>query len=91
MDANKKQVGGEHYRNKAVQPWDAMEAWLTPAEFLGFLRGNAVKYLARCNDKGGVEDVRKAKHYLEKWLEVAEAEDAKPLWPYIDPLGVRRG
>ena len=64
------QVGGDHYRSKAVQPWEAMAAWMTPEEFAGFLRGNVIKYVARCNDKGGIEDLRKARHYLDKLIEV---------------------
>jgi hypothetical protein len=68
--ASDKQVGGTHYRTKSIQPWDAMESWMSREEFVGFLRGNALKYLARCNDKGGVEDVKKAQHYIEKLLEV---------------------
>ena len=64
------QVGGNHYKDKAVQPWTAMEAWMSKEEFAGFLRGNAIKYLARCNDKGGIEDVKKAQHYIAKLLEV---------------------
>ena len=58
-----------HY-NKAIQPWDAMKAWMTQEQYKGFLRGNAIKYLARCDDKGGVEDLRKAMHYLEKLIEL---------------------
>lgn len=73
MSASKKQVGGEHYRSKTIQPWDAMEAWMTTEEFVGFLRGNAIKYIARAPDKGGLDDIRKAVHYLEKLLEVGEA------------------
>ncbi len=69
--ANDRQVGGTHYKDKAIQPWDAMEQWMTPEEFRGFLRGNAIKYLARTNDKGGTVDLRKAQHYLEKLLEVS--------------------
>lgn len=68
--ANDYQVGGSHYANKVVQPWDAMEAWMSPEQFAGFLRGNAIKYVARYQDKGGKEDIRKAIHYLEKLLEV---------------------
>lgn len=70
--ANDSQIGGEHYRSKAVQPWDAMQAWMSPQQFIGFLRGNAIKYLARCDDKGGIEDLRKARHYLDKLIEVSE-------------------
>lgn len=40
-----------------------LEAWLTPDEFIGFLKGNVIKYLARSRQKGGVEDVRKAEWY----------------------------
>lgn len=67
------QIGGEHYTSKRIQPWDAMEAWMTHEEFTGFLRGNAIKYLARCNDKGGIEDVLKARHYINKLIEVMNA------------------
>lgn len=67
-----RQIGGDHYRTKAVQPWDAMRAWMTPEQFRGFLRGNAIKYLARCDDKGGVEDLKKAAHYLEKLIQEME-------------------
>lgn len=72
MAANDIQIGGGHYRDKKIQPWDAMEAWFTPQEYIGFLRGNAIKYLARANDKGGLEDYKKAQHYLEKLIEVKE-------------------
>jgi hypothetical protein len=72
MSANDKQIGGSHYVTKAVQPWDAMQAWMPADQFLGFLRGNAIKYLARCGDKGGIEDLRKARHYLDKLIETME-------------------
>lgn len=63
------QVGGDHYRSKAVQPWAAMEAWMSPEQFAGYLRGNVIKYVARCDDKGGLEDLKKARHYLDKLIE----------------------
>lgn len=71
VGASGTQVGGSHYVDKAVQPWDAMQAWMTPEQFKGFLRGNAIKYLARCDDKGGVQDLEKARHYLDKLIEVS--------------------
>ena len=70
MSARDSQVGGDHYAAKPIQPWDAMRAWMTPEQFEGFLRGNAIKYLARYPDKGGVEDLRKARHYLDALIEV---------------------
>jgi len=68
------QVGGDHYRNMGVQPWVAMESWMTPEQFAGFLRGNAIKYLARCDVKGGLEDVKKARHYIDKMIEVMNGQ-----------------
>lgn len=68
--ANKIQVGGTHYKDRTIQPWEAMESWLSHEEFIGYLRGNVVKYLARCNEKGGVDDLKKAQHYLGKLIEL---------------------
>jgi len=62
-DPNAVQIGGNHYKSLTVQPWDAMESWLTPEEFRGFLKGNAVKYLARTKN---ADDLLKAQHYLLK-------------------------
>jgi hypothetical protein len=66
------QVGGQHYLSKTVQPWAAMESWLSHEEFIGYLRGNVVKYLARCNEKGGLDDLKKAQHYLSKLIELLQ-------------------
>tara|TARA_R110000823_G_scaffold312839_1_gene439893 strand:+ start:390 stop:596 length:207 start_codon:yes stop_codon:yes gene_type:complete len=68
MESNVKQIGGEHYL-KAIQPWDYIVA-----NDLGFLEGNIVKYITRYKEKGGVVDLQKAKHYLEKLIEL---EDCK--------------
>lgn len=71
-----KQVGGDHYSKLGVQPWDAMESWLSRDQFIGFLLGSAIAYLGRFNattqGKGGRQDIEKAKHYLEKLLEVTD-------------------
>ena len=68
--ANEYQLGGAHYTNKDIQPWEAMEAWMTEEQFKGFLMGNVIKYIARFQDKGGVLDLQKCKHYLDKLIEV---------------------
>jgi len=70
MSANETQVGGTHYTTKSIQPWEAMQAWMSEDEFCGFLRGNCLKYLVRYKEKGGVEDLRKARHYLDKLIEM---------------------
>lgn len=70
MSANDTQIGGDHYKSKTIQPWDAMAAWFNVDEFRGFLRGNAIKYVARAGAKGdALEDLRKARHYLDKLIE----------------------
>ena len=70
MNPNEMQVGGAHYTSKLIQPWEAMEAWMTEDQFKGFLKGNVIKYLARCDDKGGKIDLEKAKHYLDKLIDM---------------------
>jgi len=69
MSANDEQHGGTHYKVKAIQPWDYIVA-----NKLGFLEGNAIKYLTRWRDKGGVEDLKKAQHYIQKLIEVESAK-----------------
>ena len=73
MSANEIQVGGDHYQSKKIQPWEAMEAWMSPEQFEGFLRGNVIKYIARYKDKDGLKDVQKARHYLDKLIECLES------------------
>lgn len=72
FSARDRQVGGDHYQNMGVQPWDAMQAWMTAEQFEGFLRGNVIKYIARYDSKGGLEDLRKAQHYLGALIELVE-------------------
>jgi hypothetical protein len=43
---------------------------------LGYLEGNVVKYVSRWKQKGGVDDLRKAMHYLEKLIEVSLNEES---------------
>jgi hypothetical protein len=50
-----------------------LEAWLTPQEFHGFLRGNVLKYEARAKDKGGIEDYEKAAWYQTRLVQHAKA------------------
>jgi hypothetical protein len=66
--ANERQPGGMHYiKYGNLQPWD-----VTARFGLGFFDGNAVKYLLRWKDKGGVEDLEKAKHYIDKLIELVK-------------------
>ena len=64
-DQNAIQYGGTHYKVLAIEPWDYVAA-----NNLGFFEGNAIKYLTRWRDRGGVEDLKKAKHYIDKLIEL---------------------
>lgn len=57
------QVAGTHYQ-RAIQPWDIISEWE-----LDFWEGNVLKYLLRWKHKDGVQDLQKAKHYLEYLIE----------------------
>jgi hypothetical protein len=59
-DALKKQEGGTHYKKFRIQPAEFIHANSIP-----YLEGAAIKYLCRHQDKGGVTDLLKAKHYID--------------------------
>jgi hypothetical protein len=65
--ANNVQIGGDHYKSKSIQPWDYIAA-----NHLGYFEGNIVKYVSRWRDKGGLADLLKARHYLDKLIELEE-------------------
>ena len=58
------QIGGDHYKHCAIQPYDFIEA-----NHLNFAEGSVIKYLMRHRKKGGVEDLKKAKHYIDLIIE----------------------
>lgn len=68
--ADDTQIGGSHYKDMAVQPWEVMEQVLTSEEFEGFLKGNIIKYAMRQGKKADSDDANKALHYLQKLKEV---------------------
>lgn len=74
---NDKQIGGNHYTTKAIQPWEVIER-----NQMGFFDGNALKYIMRYKDKGGVEDLRKAVHYIEKLIQMEVTVVGKSWLPY---------
>jgi Protein of unknwon function (DUF3310) len=93
-EADKRQVSGDHYKTMSVQPWTLMEAILTREEFIGFLKGNAIKYGMRQGRKEGSDDGGKAQHYLQKLREVQEPRLGRRGHPElvqrkcdVDPLG----
>ena len=67
MDSLKKQIGGDHYHNRTIQPIEYILA-----NDMNFCEGCVIKYVTRWREKGGVEDLRKAMHYLQFLIEDQE-------------------
>ena len=64
-----RQVGGDHYKKLAVQPWDVVDTWPIEQQ-IGYYRGGALKYVMRMGSKDeSVQEVSKGLHYLEKLIE----------------------
>lgn len=59
-----------HYTSTKIETQDK----LTPEAFEGFCVGNVLKYLTRYRQKNGVEDLKKARWYLDKIIGVKEGE-----------------
>lgn len=69
-DALKHQEGGDHYKDLKIQPVEYIFANNIP-----FCEGNAIKYLTRWRSKGGVEDLKKAKHFIDLLTELEEKNE----------------
>ncbi len=67
-DVLNRQVGGEHYKDKMIQPITYILA-----NNLDFCEGSIVKYITRWRSKGGVEDLEKIKHYVDFLIEDARS------------------
>lgn len=61
-----------HYNKGGVECISAIQASMTDEAFAGYCKGNVMKYIFRYEDKGGVEDLRKAAVYLGWLIETAE-------------------
>ena len=57
-----------HYAGDGMQVIDAIKAFFGEREYVGFLWGNVVKYVLRYRKKGGVEDLEKARWYLNRLI-----------------------
>ncbi|CUU75247.1 DUF3310 domain-containing protein [Campylobacter hyointestinalis] len=68
--AHSYQIGGNHYQKMVIQPID----FIIQNE-LSFPVGSAVKYLCRYKEKGGVEDLKKARHYIDFLIEEEECKN----------------
>ena len=67
--SNKKQIGGNHYLKYKIQPIDFILQ-----NQLDFCQGCVIKYILRFKEKGGVQDLLKAKHYIELLIESSKSK-----------------
>jgi hypothetical protein len=68
IDPNSRQVGGTHYKSD-IQHWDFV--W---ANDLNYFEGQITKYVIRARKKNGLQDLEKARHFLDKYIELLSAE-----------------
>ena len=62
-----------HYNKGGVECIDAIRGSMGAEAFRGFLKGNVMKYVFRYEAKNGLEDLRKARWYLERLIGEVEA------------------
>jgi len=68
LPANAIQIGGEHYKKGGEEHWD--RAWRLKYDPFQYI---ITKWVERWKDKGGVEDLKKAQHAIQKYIEVVTA------------------
>lgn len=61
------QEGGSHYKDMKIQPIEYCHA-----NNLGMCEGSVVKYISRWRDKNGIEDLKKAKHFIDLLIQLEE-------------------
>jgi len=87
--ANSIQIGGDHYDKSGEQHWDRV--WRLYGR--GYFVGCITKYVERYHSKNGVQDLAKAKHFIEKLIELEtqrEADDAVDFYTQQQILASRR-
>ena len=73
MSALKHQEGGDHYAKLRIQPIEYIHG-----NQIGFAEGNVIKYVTRWRDKGGIADLKKARHFLDLLIELETREGKVP-------------
>ena len=68
MKSLKKQIGGNHYKKYKIQPIEFILK-----NNIGFCEANIIKYVLRFKEKGGVNDLLKAQHYIELLIDLTKS------------------
>lgn len=66
------QIGGSHYKSQAIQPVEYIHA-----NNIGYFEGCVIKYVTRWKNKNGIQDLEKAKHYLELLIELEKTNETR--------------
>lgn len=75
MKALDRQEGGGHYKDLAIQPVEFCHK-----NGLGFCESSVIKYVTRWRNKNGIQDLKKAKHFIDLLIEMespGESDKAK--------------
>jgi hypothetical protein len=70
-----KQEGGTHYKDLPIQPVEYIYA-----NAIGYFEGNVIKYVSRWRKKNGMDDLRKARHYIDMLIELEIRKDKADDW-----------
>lgn len=70
------QVGGSHYKDFKIQPVEFIHQ-----NGIGYMAGNVIKYVSRYQEKNGIEDLKKARHYIDMLIEFEQEADNEPAKP----------
>ena len=62
-------INPSHYKDNGIECIEYIKERLSAEEFSGYLNGNVLKYQHRWRDKNGVEDLRKARWYLDRLIQ----------------------
>jgi hypothetical protein len=70
-----KQEGGNHYKDLPIQPVEYIYA-----NAIGYFEGNVIKYVSRWRKKNGIDDLYKARHYIDMLIELEIRKDKADDW-----------
>lgn len=62
-------INPDHYKVGGLETFEILKRKLSPSQLAGFCKGNVIKYITRADHKNKVEDLKKAKWYLDKLIE----------------------
>jgi hypothetical protein len=67
LKATDKQIGGKHYKEYKIQPIEFIVK-----NKLSFIQGCVIKYICRFENKNGIEDLKKIKHYCDLQIQLLQ-------------------